>query len=98
RGTNLRTTSTANLPDLVRAAEKQVQAADQEVASLQKQVSALTSQVGNSDTAVGAAQRREQPLLTPGGLTSVHGPGITVILDDARSSALNAGVDPNQLV
>jgi uncharacterized protein YlxW (UPF0749 family) len=28
----------------------------------------------------------------------VQGPGIEVVLDDATSSSLNAGVDPNQLV
>jgi uncharacterized protein YlxW (UPF0749 family) len=98
RGTELRAPGTANLADLVRSAEAQVKRADSQLAALQGQVSALTKQAGNSDSAVRAAQRTEQPLLAPGGLTKVHGPGLTVILDDAQSSSLNAGVDPNQLV
>jgi uncharacterized protein YlxW (UPF0749 family) len=68
------------------------------LAALQGQVGALTKQAGLADSAVHAAQQKEQPLLAPGGLTAVHGPGVTVILDDAPSSALTAGVDPNQLV
>ena len=96
-GSDLRS-STGNLPDTVRAAEAQVKRADAQLAALQAQVSALTKQAGLSDSAVRQAQEQEQPLLAPGGLTSLHGPGITVILDDATSSALNAGVDPNQLV
>jgi uncharacterized protein YlxW (UPF0749 family) len=97
-GTNLRPASNGNLADLVRAAENQVKAADLQLADLQKQAAALTAQAGDDDSAVAAAQKDEQPYLAPGGLTKVRGPGLTVVLDDARSSSLNAGVDPNQLV
>ena len=39
------------------------------------------------------------PLLQPGGLTALHGPGLMVVLDDAPAGeADRAGVDPNQLV
>jgi uncharacterized protein YlxW (UPF0749 family) len=98
RGTDLRAPGTANLADLVRSAEAQVQKADAQVAGLQSQVSVLTKRAGDSDSAVRAAQAKEAPLLMPGGLTKVQGPGITVILNDAPSSSLNVGVDPNELV
>jgi uncharacterized protein YlxW (UPF0749 family) len=48
------------------------------------------------DSSVAATQRSVAPLLAPGGLTAVHGPGLEVVLDDAPSAP--AGVDPNQVV
>jgi uncharacterized protein YlxW (UPF0749 family) len=98
RGTDLRAPGTANLADLVRGAEAQVKKADNQLAGLQAQVSRLTTQVGAGDSKVAAAQRKEAPLMAPGGLTKVHGPGIMVVLNDASDSPQNAGVDPNQLV
>ena len=98
RGTSLRAPSTANLADLVRAAEGQVHSADEQYAALQAQVSALTAQAGKADGSVAAAQRRVAALAFAGGLTAVQGPGLMVILDDAPSSAADAGVDPNELV
>ena len=97
-GTDLRAPGTANLADLVTAAEKQVHAADRQVSSLQRRVNAVTTQVGHGDRAVAQLQADAKPLLGPGGLTAVHGAGIEVVLDDAPASAATAGVDPNQLV
>jgi uncharacterized protein YlxW (UPF0749 family) len=97
-GTDLRPPGTANLRDLVRAAEAQVRAGDVEVAALQRQVSAATRQAGQRNAAVRAAQQVAAPLRTPGGLTAMTGPGLVVVLNDASQSAANAGVDPNQLV
>lgn len=98
RGTDLRAPGTENLRDLVLAAEGRVHAADAELAGLQHQVNAATRLAGRSDSAVAQTQARTAPLLTPGGLTAVHGPGLIVTLDDAPQSAATAGVDPNQLV
>ncbi|MGH9060280.1 MAG: DUF881 domain-containing protein, partial [Acidimicrobiales bacterium] len=98
RGTDLRPAGTANLADLVRAAEHHVKDADATLASLQKQLSAATADAGRSDAGVAAAQRKDAPLKAPGGLTATKGPGIVVVLDDAKDSDQNAGVDPNQLV
>jgi uncharacterized protein YlxW (UPF0749 family) len=97
-GTDLRPPGTANLRDLVRAAEAQVRGADAQVAVLQRQVSAATRQAGNSNAAVRQAQGIEAPLRSPGGLIAMTGPGLDVVLNDAAQSAANAGVDPNQLV
>jgi uncharacterized protein YlxW (UPF0749 family) len=96
RGTDLRAPETANLVDLVRQAEARVQAADRQVAALQAEVSRATAAAGQVDGSVAAAQRRVAPLLAPGGLTAVHGPGVEVVLDDAPSAP--PGVDPNQVV
>src|SRR6478672_2532822 len=98
RGTDLRPPGTANLRDLVRSAEHTVRSQDAQVAQLQRQIGAVTRLAGLSDSAVAAVQSRSAPLLAPGGLTALHGPGLVVILDDAPDSAANAGVDPNQLV
>jgi uncharacterized protein YlxW (UPF0749 family) len=98
RGTDLRPPGTANLRDLVRAAEAQVRSGDQQVASLQAQAARAARQAGQGDSAVAGEQAKVAPLRAPAGLTAVHGPGVRVVLDDAPASAANSGVDPNQLV
>jgi uncharacterized protein YlxW (UPF0749 family) len=97
-GTQLRAPSNANLADLVRNAESDVQAAQRTYASLQAQLAAATRSAGKDDAAVAAAQRAAGGLAAPGGLSAVAGPGITVILDDAADPSADPGVDPNQLV
>lgn len=98
RGTDLRAPGTENLTDLVRAAERDVHAADTQVLVLQGEIEAAQQRAGRSDKEVAAAQQRTEPLLAPGGLTAVHGPGIEVVLDDAPDSAVEPGVDINQYV
>lgn len=98
RGTQFRSSGTARLTDLVRAAEDQVQAADRRVTDLQDQLDAATRQAGTVNSAVAKAQEAVTPLRQPGGLTAVSGPGIEVVLDDAQDPAAVPGVDPNQLV
>jgi uncharacterized protein YlxW (UPF0749 family) len=98
RGTELRSPVTANLTDLVRAAEAKVQKADRTLARLQAQVSAATRDAGQANSAVAAEQARTRPVLMPGGLTAVRGPGVVVVLDDASSVPAGQDVDPNQLV
>ena len=94
RGTELRAPGTANLADLVTQAEARVHTADQTVAALQAQVTAAAKQAGQNNGGVAAAQQHVAPLLDPGGLSKVGGPGIEVVLDDA--SSVPAGVDANQ--
>lgn len=98
RGTELRSPVTANLRDLVRAAEAQVKDADATLAGLQAQVSAATRQAGQVDADVAAAQAKVTPMLAAGGQTAVRGPGIVVTLNDAASVPSGVDVDPNQLV
>jgi uncharacterized protein YlxW (UPF0749 family) len=98
RGTELRSPVTANLQDLVRAAEIQVKDADSTLAGLQAQLSAATRQAGQADSAVAAAQATVAPALAPGGLTAVQGPGIVVVLNDSSAVPAGVDVDPNALV
>jgi uncharacterized protein YlxW (UPF0749 family) len=97
-GKDVRAPVNANLADLVRTAESNVQAADRTFAGLQAQVSAAAKAAGTDDAGVAAAQNAAKSLAQPGGLSAVQGPGITVILDDASDPADDPGVDPNQLV
>lgn len=100
-GTDLRSSqSSANLADLVRAAEVQVNTGTANLTALQRAVSALTDQAGQQNTQVKAAQLAGAPLQAPAGLTAVTGPGIVVVLNDASgsSASANANIDPNQLV
>jgi len=98
RGTELRSPATANLRDLVRAAEAKVKNADRTLAALQAQVSAATREAGKVDFAVAVAQARVNPMLWPGGLTAVRGPGIVVVLNDAAPKSGGTAVDPNQAI
>ena len=85
RGTDLRAPGIANLTDLVRAAEQRVHAEDAQFAGLQAQLQAA-AQRGSGNAAVAAAQAQAAALAGPGGLTAVHGPGVSVVLDDAHDT------------
>jgi uncharacterized protein YlxW (UPF0749 family) len=98
RGGDLRPPGTANLADLVRSAEQQVQAENATARALAQQVSAATNRAGRGNSAVAAQQAKAAPLRAPAGLTAVTGPGITVILNDAPPSSVTVGVNPNVLV
>jgi uncharacterized protein YlxW (UPF0749 family) len=98
RGTELRSPATANLRDLVRTAEARVKNADHTLAALQAQLTAATRVAGKADFAVAGAQAKVSPMLAPGGLTAMRGPGIVVVLDDAPPDSVGTDVDPNQAV
>jgi uncharacterized protein YlxW (UPF0749 family) len=98
RGTDLRPPGFANLSDLVTAAEQRVHTADTQVARLQAEVNAATRQAAQGNSAVANAQAMVTPLLQPGGLSAVHGPGTTVVLDDAPAANQPSGVDLNELL
>jgi uncharacterized protein YlxW (UPF0749 family) len=98
RGTDLRAPGTANLADTVRTAEARVRGLDAQVRALQTREDAAAKAAGRSDTDVAAAQSRVTPLLEPGGLTALHGPGTTVILDDAAGSNDASAADANEEV
>ncbi len=95
-GTELRAPAGVDLVDVVRSAQARVHSEDGTVRSLQAQIDAATAAAGSSNYDVRAAQTQVQPLRAPGGLTALHGPGLTLVLDDAHESI--EGVDPNQLV
>jgi uncharacterized protein YlxW (UPF0749 family) len=96
--TERRAPLTGNLADTVRSAEQRVRNADQQVQALQAAVNRAAKQAGEDDSAVAQAQAKVNPLQAPAGLTSVHGPGLRVILDDAPGEPSGQHVDPNILV
>jgi uncharacterized protein YlxW (UPF0749 family) len=98
QGTDLRAPVNSSLADTVRTAEDRVHAADRTVRDLQATINQTAKQAGQDDSAVARAQAKVTPLLAPGGLTAVRGPGLEVILDDASGEPAGVDVDPNQLV
>ncbi len=98
RGTDLRSPESANLADLIRAAEAQVAQSSTELNALSSSVNAATNEAGRQNSAVASVQKLSTPLELPAGLSAVTGPGIRVVLDDAHNSGVSASVDPNQLV
>jgi uncharacterized protein YlxW (UPF0749 family) len=98
RGTQLRAPVNSTLADTVRSAEDRVHSADLQVRQLQAAVNQTAEQAGQDDSAVAGAQAKVTPLLAPGGLTAVHGPGLEVILDDSSGAPAGVDVDPNILV
>jgi len=98
-GTDLRSPETTNLADLVRSAEATANDETAQLSTVAGQLKAANSAAGKADAQVGAAQAQGDPLLAPAGLTKVSGPGLLVVLDDAKS--VPAGLssdDENQLV
>lgn len=96
QGTELRTPGITSLADTVLTAEARVRAADRVDRDLQRQVDAAAAAAGRADAAVSAAQGAVTPLLQPGGLAAVHGPGVLVVLDDAPSVAGASSAEDNQ--
>jgi uncharacterized protein YlxW (UPF0749 family) len=99
RGTDLRASQTTNLSDLVRAAETRAKSSGDQLAAADARLKAANAQVGREDAQVGAIQAQADPLLAPAGLTAVTGPGISVVLDDAKTVPAGlSGDDENELV
>lgn len=97
-GSEFRAPVNATLADTVRNAEDRVHRLDRQVRELQAQVNRLAKGAGHGDAAAARAQAQISRLLTPAGLTAVHGAGMEVVLDDAPGQPAGADVDPNQLV
>ena len=98
QGHELRSPATADLADLVRNAERQVDAESATLRQLQAEAKAATDAAAADDTQVGRLKTEEAPLLLAAGRQAVSGPGILVVLDDAPTVPDDPTVDPNQLV
>ncbi|TQJ08320.1 uncharacterized protein YlxW (UPF0749 family) [Lapillicoccus jejuensis] len=99
RGTELRSTG-QDLPGLVRQASRQVEQRQEQVAAAQAEVDRLTAAA-----APGSAQVREltaaaSAAAPQAAATAVHGPALTVTLDDAHRTAdsLPAPYGPDDIV
>jgi uncharacterized protein YlxW (UPF0749 family) len=98
KGTQLRSDG-ADVVSLAQAETARADARRVRVDALRKEVQNETDAVSVIDGTVAAVQRRADALAPMAGLAAVHGPGLTVILDDAqRSGNLPSGVRPDDLV
>jgi len=86
QGTDLRSGG-RNLPDLVRAGNRQVQVKEASLAQVQAQVDQLTRAAAPGSTVVRQLTEQADAAAAVAGATPVHGPALTVSLDDAHRSA-----------
>ncbi|HZE41630.1 MAG TPA: DUF881 domain-containing protein [Stackebrandtia sp.] len=83
RGTNLRDDRDAQLRDLIPRRDAEVGALEERAAGLRDKVDSLASADGSSDAGIAAQRKRYDAYAAAVGLTAVHGPGVTVSLNDA---------------
>jgi uncharacterized protein YlxW (UPF0749 family) len=101
KGLDLRAASVTDLAHVVLNERSHANDLQAQVADLNKQVSTLSHEVDNRQ--VDALQKQVDQLRGPAGFTAVHGPGLTVTLNDAPKSEIDAadqpgGVTPDELV
>ncbi|MBA2416408.1 MAG: DUF881 domain-containing protein [Geodermatophilaceae bacterium] len=100
-GTDLRAGRRIDLTQLIAVQERDVAAQTERLSQLQSDVSELGERVGAGNAEVAAAQIAADALAPDVGLTAVHGPGVTVALDDAPTTVdgtLPAGARANDVV
>jgi uncharacterized protein YlxW (UPF0749 family) len=83
RGTDLRAARRPDLASLITDTERKVTGFSDQVTSLEDQVDALDEAGARNDGRVKAARDRAAALAGPVGLLPVHGPTVSVVLDDA---------------
>jgi uncharacterized protein YlxW (UPF0749 family) len=92
KGLDLRAASITDLDHVVRAEREHVNDLQSTVADLNREVGRLSRQVSNSQ--VEELQHQVDLLRGPSGFSRVKGPGLTVILDDAPKSEIDAAAEP----
>lgn len=100
-GTSLREDRVPALTSLIRDRQRQVDAATKQEAALRASVLANTDQLARSDSGVAAQQLRAGQEAPEAGLQAVHGPALTITLNDAPHSSsglLPAGATADDLV
>jgi uncharacterized protein YlxW (UPF0749 family) len=91
RGTDLRAGQYDDLDGLANAQANQLEGLRARSAELTAEVDRLTEDLGAAGGQTD--QRRAEALEGPAGLAPVHGPGVTITLDDAPKQALDAAGD-----
>ena len=100
-GTSLREDRTPQLTSLISDRRRQVDAATRAESELRAAVDADTSKLAQTDSTVASAQDKVSGLLGAAGLQAVHGPALTVELNDAprrAGEALPHGATADDLV
>jgi uncharacterized protein YlxW (UPF0749 family) len=101
RGTELRNDRRPELTGLIGARKREVAAAEARAAALRQQIEAETGTQAGSDARVADQQARGEADRAGAGLLALHGPGLTVRLDDAPrrpDGTRPAGARPDDLV
>ena len=83
RGTQLREDQRVQLGDAIRQREIDVAGTERQARALRNEVEADTNKQASSDASVAGEQKKANKEKAAAGLTAVHGPGLTVVLDDA---------------
>jgi uncharacterized protein YlxW (UPF0749 family) len=100
-GTALREDRRPQLTKLIEDRQEQVKADDALAGDLRRAIEGSTQEKAGSDSDIANEQRRGNGLRAQAGLTKVHGPGLTVRLNDATRRAdgsLPAGANPDDVV
>ena len=90
-GTDLRPGRYDSLADLAERQSDRVQALRQDVTRLNGEIEQLTDRI--DEAGLSEVQAEVEALQAPAGLTAVHGPGLTVTLDDAPASIRESAGD-----
>jgi uncharacterized protein YlxW (UPF0749 family) len=101
QGTALRDDRNPQLSSLIADRQRQIDQQSQQAAALRQQVDQLTTLAGGSDADIADQQLRADSRRGPAGLSAVHGPGLTVRLNDAPrrpDGTLPQGASPDDLV
>jgi uncharacterized protein YlxW (UPF0749 family) len=86
-GTSLREDRVPALTNLIRDRQRQVEAAAKQEAALRAAALANTDQMAKSDSGVAAQQARANQEAPGAGLQAMHGPALTITLNDAPHSS-----------
>jgi uncharacterized protein YlxW (UPF0749 family) len=100
-GLDLRAASVTDLSHVVSSEKQSSDGLQAQIAALNAQISTLSR--GVDDQQVRRLQRQVDALRGPAGFSAVQGPGLTVVLNDAPKSEIDAaaqpgGVSPDELV
>jgi uncharacterized protein YlxW (UPF0749 family) len=101
QGTALRDDRNPQLSSLISDRQRQIDQQAKVAAALRAEVERQTTLAGGSDADIAAQQQRGDVRRAAAGLSAVHGPGLTVRLDDAPrrpESNLPPKVNPDDLV
>jgi uncharacterized protein YlxW (UPF0749 family) len=101
QGTTLRDDRTPQLTSLIADRNRQIEQLTKDESTLRSGVDAKTRALAGSDADTAAQQQRADNSKDAAGLTAVHGPGLTVRLNDApkrTDGSLPAGARPDDVV
>lgn len=101
QGTALRDDRNPQVTSLIADRQRQIDQQERQAAALRSDVDQLTTRAAGSDADIAAQQSRADSRRAAAGLSAVHGPGLTVRLNDAPrrpDGSLPQGASPDDLV